>query len=209
MACPLTYTPWFPDAKDVIRRQWKTMIERDDSLERVLGKEPLMAKKRGKNVADRLVRAKLRDEPEPPVTAENDQPKPTFNIVPQSHKCGHTQCALCAVITESCAIRSTTTKTSHAIKKRLNCASTAVVYVITCAIPGCHKQYVGQTITTLRNRMCHERNHNPQGQWLVTPVDRELDYRTRLELESDWIRRLKTTGRFGLNSAAHGFNAGI
>ena len=227
-----THSPWFPDTGEIVRTEWQTMLSQDAGLRHTLGREPTIAYKRAKNIRDHITSARLKD-----VTVETEKtdvyddsraPPPPLEFTPQTTACGHAQCETCRSMTTSCAVRSTSTGRSHPIggrrRDRLSCKSKNVIYVITCAIAGCHKQYVGQTGDTLRARMrhhrnklrswdrkkiylhCNDRNHNPDGVWHVTPIQQETDHARRLDLEADWIRRLKTTGRFGLNKAARNTN---
>ena len=226
-----TFSPWFPNIKQLIHRQWQIMIDSDPQLESILGcHPPMIAYKRAKNISDHITRARLRGTSKPIKDVKNsDVPVPRLAITPVTTTCNHTQCGICHQITICSAIRSTTTGKSYplyfqnnntTINGRMTCASTNIIYVITCDVPRCHKQYVGQTGGTLRVRMrhhrnklrsqdtkkiylhCNGRNHNSKGLWKITPIQIEENHQRRLTLENQWITRLKTIGRFGLNKKA-------
>ena len=219
MIFPITRSPWFTRIERIATKNWRTMVLTDADLGDRLGNSIMFAHRRNRNVRDTVVRAKMRDEPDPPVLQTNTIDEPTLNIPYLTRQCGHSQCGTCPRMTKSCAIRSSVTKKTHPIHTRMDCSTTGVVYVITCAV--CSKQYVGQTGVTLRNRVRHhlnkmhggcnrkiyrhfnEKNHNPSGRWFITPIKRETDPKKRLKLECEWIGRLRTACRFGLNARVH------
>ena len=154
-----TYSPWFPDTGEIVRTEWQTMLSQDAVLRHTLGREPMIAYKRAKNIRDHITSARLKDvtvETEKTDVYDDSRAPPPLEFTPQTTACGHAQCETCRSMTTSCAVRSTSTRRSHPIggrgRDRLSCKSKNVIYVITCAIAGCHKQYVGQTGDTLRAR---------------------------------------------------------
>ena len=219
MIFPITRSPWFTRIERIATKNWRTMILTDTDLDDRLGNSIMFAHKRNRKVRDTVVRAKMRDEPHPPVLMTNTIDEPPLNITYLTRQSGHSQCGTCPRMTRSCDIRSSVTKRTHPIDTRMECTTTGVIYVITCAV--CSKQYVGQTGVTLRNRVRHhlnkmhggcnrkiyrhfnERNHNPSGRWFITPIQRETDPKKRLRLECEWVNRLRTAGRFGLNARVH------
>ena len=126
-------------------------------------------------------------------------------------------CATCPLMSTSRTITSTTNKKKHQIRQSFNCNSRNAVYVITCT--KCLQQYVGQTTTTVNQRI---RNHisdintsktdKPVAAHFtnqtcdvtnvnVTVIDSQLsnDVNTLLRLEESWIRILVTVHPSGMN----------
>ena len=145
-------------------------------------------------------------------------PIPTTNkiyrIPGNVHSCSTPGCATCPLLWCRGAISGTATYTKIKITQRLDCNSTNVIYVIQCT--HCHRQYVGKTSCTLRNRMLHHRNkffgtqtfrpllykHFDQHGWshfTVTPILQTTVDRLGVE-ETRLIDALNTVHPHGLNS---------
>ena len=104
---------------------------------------------------------------------------------------------------------------TYDIRGSFTCQSRNVVYLLTCSI--CNKRYIGETEQTLNGRCSgHESNirsnndnivskhykeyNHTSEDYVVTAIDRELDYNRRLRLEEAWIILLDTMYPKGLNS---------
>ena len=72
-----------------------------------------------------------------------------------AYECGITKCKSCSILNECDNISSRQTRKTYGIRGKLCCSSTNVVYSLQCLI--CNKQYIGETSTTLRERMNHHR----------------------------------------------------
>src|SRR5215469_4254203 len=68
-----------------------------------------------------------------------------------SKKCPKHKCIVCNYITEDCKFSSNCTRKTFHLKHNFNCKSKNIIYLVTCA--KCSKQYVGQTSTTLSDRI--------------------------------------------------------
>ena len=75
-----------------------------------------------------------------------------------AYKRGVTKCKGCSILNECDNISSRQTRKTCGIRGKLCCSSTNVVYSLQCLI--CNKQYIGETSTTLRERMNHHRSQN-------------------------------------------------
>ena len=73
-----------------------------------------------------------------------------------AYECGITKCKSCSILNECDNISSRQTRKTYGIRGKLCCSSTNVVYSLQCLI--CNKQYIGETSTTLRERMNHHRS---------------------------------------------------
>ena len=78
-------------------------------------------------------------------------------------RCSNINCKACNYIIESNSFTSTATKRTFTLKHNFNCKSKNIIYLITCNL--CFKQYVGQTSTSLAERLnnhlsCIRKNKN-------------------------------------------------
>ena len=114
----------------------------------------LVCKTNHPNIAKKVIRNAL-------ATDIQLNPIPTTNkiyrIPGNVRSCSTPGCATCPLLWCRGAISGTATYyTKIKITQRLDCNSTNVIYVIQCT--HCHRQYVGKTSVTLRNRTLHHRN---------------------------------------------------
>ena len=132
-------------------------------------------------------------------------------------RCDSSRCHACAFARPRKVFSVPSSGALFSIFLNLSCASTHVVYVISCST--CGSVYVGQTSNTLRQRISeHLRsirhpsrptaltNHfnGPCGLQAFTffAVDRSLSTSTRLAKESKWIRTFRSVHPNGLNCSA-------
>ena len=111
-------------------------------------------------------------------------------------------------------ITSHQTKSYYSINHIYSCDTKNAIYLLECSI--CHKQYVGETGTSVRIRLRHHRNmynshtnrpiyrhpatHNTDfSVYKLTIIDQESDSYHRKSKEAHWIKELKTKIPFGLN----------
>ena len=102
---------------------------------------PLVAYKRPRNLRDLLTSRPRAD----PIGPSKDRPNGTF-------PCEVARCKTCEVVRNIEAFRYKTNNT-HLVQEHFTCASTSVVYLISCGHPKCNAAYVGETGCTLRERM--------------------------------------------------------
>ena len=70
---------------------------------------------------------------------------------PEVKKCGVKRCGTCPYLKEGREFTFSTRNETFRVKHSMNCTSTNLVYVITCA--GCGQNYKGETGDVLRNRV--------------------------------------------------------
>ncbi|XP_062506414.1 uncharacterized protein LOC134182986 [Corticium candelabrum] len=95
-----TYSPWFPDTGEIVRTEWQTMLSQDEVLRHTLGREPMIAYKRAKNIRDHITSARLKDvtvETEKTDVYDDSRAPPHLEFTPQTTACGHAQCETCNV----------------------------------------------------------------------------------------------------------------
>jgi hypothetical protein len=79
-----------------------------------------------------------------------------FSIPQLINKCGSRNCATCPLLQTKNVFYSHTLNRRICIRNRFTCQSSNLIYVLQCPI--CDIQYVGQTKSTLRQRMVKHRN---------------------------------------------------
>ena len=153
-------------------------------------------------------------------TADYQNPitPPKSPLTTKPNKCNLRRCATCTHFNTDNYFQSTITNERFRIRFPFSCSSSNIIYLITCK--KCKKQYVGQTIKTLRERIYHHRSsiRTSQGRYIskhfslpghnisdltVQVIDRTTNNeQTKLhEREQFWIKRLTTLQPNGLNVA--------
>lgn len=98
---------------------------------------------------------------------------PSTNTTPMVKKCGRPNCGTCPHLIEGSTYNFHSGHT-FVVKNDFSCASKNLIYVIRCT--GCHKDYVGQSSLTLRQRMTVHR------QQLRDPTTRQIPLSGHLDL---------------------------
>ena len=75
---------------------------------------------------------------------------------PEVKICGTKRCGTCPYLKQGKEFTFSATNETFRIKHSMNCTSTNLIYVITCA--GCGHNYIGETGDVLRNRVTVERS---------------------------------------------------
>ena len=114
---------------------------------------PNITYKHSPNLSQLLVRAKLNENI--PTNLPTNQPPsiPTISFPAKSIKCRNSQCGTCQQLTSRSHYSSYQTKQYYSIPDIFSCDTTHAIYLLDCSI--CSKQYIGETRTTIRNRMKH------------------------------------------------------
>ena len=134
-------------------------------------------------------------------------------------RCPDTKCKACNYITESTNVTSSTNKRTYKLNSKFSCRSRNLIYLITCK--KCHKQYVGETGRTLKQRITDHisciRLHKdtPIGLHFnlpghdtkdlsIIPIEQLYDNSDSVAFrrmkESAWQRALQTLHPLGLNA---------
>ena len=126
------------------------------------------------------------------------------------------KCVTCPYMKRTNSITSNHTKEEYQIRGYFTCQSTHVIYAATCTIPGCGKQYVGESSNSLNSRfrghhhdiqyrkekpmaIHHNSNNHTGNDYEITAIDSERDKNKRLRLEEAWMLLLDTQEPRGLN----------
>ena len=126
--------------RDQVESTWD-LLGRSCSTRFIRDKNLVVGYRRPKNMRDFLVRARL-----PTVPTPETQP-----IAKRTReKCENPSCRYCSRINTTGKIRAAWDKKTHTVMRNVNCHSNNLIYCITCKT--CHKQYVGQTKNSLRQR---------------------------------------------------------
>ena len=134
------YNQKYGGLRDQVESTWD-LLGRSCSTRFIQNKNLVVGYRRPKNMRDLLVKARL-----PPSPNTDTTPKKKQECV----ICENPSCRYCQRINTSGKIHSARDKKSHNAMRNVNCHSNNLVYCITCK--QCHKQYVGQTKNSLRQR---------------------------------------------------------
>ena len=137
----ITYNPAIRSISSIIRKHFY-ILSTSPRCHYVFKTAPIVAFRRGNNLSNFLVRAKLRN------PSQNNRPR-------GSYQCGK-NCLTCTYISDGL-----TTYTFHStgetrfITHHINCNSKNVIYMVQCN--RCHKQYIGETKRRLKDRFNEHR----------------------------------------------------
>ena len=199
----------------ILNENWGVFANEDRTRTTILPKKPRVSYKHHKNLAEKLVRANLDVE-----VNTNILIHPTPGGITERHpakniKCRLTSCGTCPIISNRSEYYSFQTKIHYSINNIYSCDTKGGIYLLECN--HCGKQYVGESGTTIRNRMKHHRNaskarlnrpiyehiqsHNKESLdiYTLTIIDQIADIKHRKEKEMEYIMLLKTKIPFGLN----------
>ena len=171
--------------------------------------------KRAKNLKDILIRSRIR-------YTENPPQHPGISGTKHKNTCHRNTCRYCTCFNTSGRVKSTQTGRTYVVPDQICCESSNLVYLLTCNI--CNKQYVGQTLRPLRDRLRehfryieNRQDSQPLGrhfalpdhtglnlqvqvlEYIQTPPLLERSKLLRLEREKHWIHTLRSMEPFGLN----------
>jgi hypothetical protein len=137
-----------------------------------------------------------------------------------SYPCGKIKCNTCKFMETTTTYKSSNTTQSYRISGHFDCQSMCIIYLITCKL--CGIQYVGQTSSTMNNRLIghrfdirhqldkpisnhftelkHPTKHNMSNLRVIIMSKAPRDVTSRLLRETSHMRQLVTMEPFGLNS---------
>ena len=162
------FHPALPSISSILCKSWRIMIK-DPYLKEVFPEPPLVAYRKPKNssLREMLVKSKV---PEEMPTRSQRQTNGT-------KKCRKSGCMCCPFLQEGNTVTSTASNFTHKIKQSLTCATSNVIYRITCLKGQCNGlQYVGETGRPFKQRLADhigyirsERLDQPVGQHFNLP----------------------------------------
>jgi hypothetical protein len=201
----IEYNPSLPNIGFIINKYWDLLKLSNNPAVRELHKyKPVMAFRRPKNIKDFLVKTNF---------------QPQNNVKYESVKCNRPRCSHCSNIIESDSFTSSQYHTEFKLNYNTDCASSDVIYLITCK--RCNMQYVGQTSQKVSKRMNNHRfdinsytdpafstlvashfnqNDHSLNDFSFMSIDKVHNNMERLIKETYWIHKLGTVYPKGLNS---------
>ena len=213
-----TYHPAGGFLNDIIRKNWD-LLDRSSSTRPILNWKITKGFRRPKNLRDHLVRALCIN----PMDVQQDRRSNNLKKGKPKKRCSRPNCRYCPKLVKKGSINSPITGRKYNTIRNCDCETNNIIYCISCT--RCHKQYVGHTKRTLRERMCEHfrfisQNNNTHsvGRHFNTEDHRGLSdveifvlqfgrkdpdsaesLAIRLILELMWIHRLRSTTPMGLN----------
>ena len=196
----MQYDPRLPSITNITRRHWRSMVSRDPKLQEVFPDPPLVAYKVAPNLRSKLIRAKV-----PPVP----RTRPS-RAKPGMKRCAKPRCPACPYVQPGLTFSATATNYRADLTTEVDCTTTNLCYAISCGVPRCGKQYIGQTSKSLKERFAQhlgyvDRNMEATGRHFNLPGHSKSDMSVtiiekihnkevwaREELESMHIRRANT-----------------
>ena len=129
----ITYDPQLPKIPAILHKNWKVMVNSDQRLKKAFEKPPMACLKRGPNLSDSLVRARL-----PPKIGRG------------GNRAGDGEHLFVTGLASDKKSKVTQVTIYHNgmtinIKQPITCRDSYCLYVLSCKKPGCMKQYGGLT----------------------------------------------------------------
>ena len=216
-----TYNKQFTGLQDQVTTTWD-LLGRSNTTRFLQSKKVKVGYRRPKNLRDLLTRARL-----PPLDTDGDDSRNLTEsraLVIEKKGCENPKCRYCPRLNKSGKITSKSTGRTYTTRKNVDCTSNNLVYCISCK--KCGKQYVGQTMNTVKKRfqghfylMKHKKEDHEVSRHFNQPDHKGLDdveihilwfinhdakkdetKNIRLRYEFDWIHRLRTQIPLGLNT---------
>ena len=174
--------------------------------------------KNAHNLRRKLVRAKLTNFEDPPISKQSVSITMTPILRGHSAGCGTPNCKCCFSMSRKIRIVSSTNLNSFAVPPHTNCDSSHVVYLLECKKCLKGNQYVGQTKRSMSQRLAGHRAarwkkpHLPVYKHFDTKPDHNFERDVRVTIlekcnpgnllsrEKHWIEALSTIHPKGLNS---------
>ena len=182
---------------------------------------PCLSLSKTDNLAKALVRAKLKQYPDPPksttpITIQISKPG-KGNSMP----CGSRGCKCCATISRKCRVTSTHNNKTYPTQTYTCCATRNIIYLLECTKCTKGNQYIGHTPKPLQRKLTEHYTENkantnsPLYKHFLQKAEHDferdikvtiLKTTTRnhlLETENNWIKSMDTIYPKGLNSLFH------
>ena len=148
----ITYDPKLPLLPAILGRNWGVMVDTDPRLVKAFSKPPMVCLKRGKNLKEELVRARLPSRPCKVGTRSGAGPRLGFRCCKASKK----DCSMCPYTGKAADRKSVVGEVTinHSgtvlkLQQPITCRDACCLYILSCTKPGCGKQYGGLTFRPL------------------------------------------------------------
>ncbi len=183
--------------------------------------DPCLSLSKTDNLAKTLVRAKLKQYPDPPTSTTPITIEFTESKEGNSTPCGVHGCKCCTAISRKCRVTSTHNNKTYPTQRYTCCSTRNVIYMLECAKCTKGNQYIGQTSRPLKTRLTEHRaasttkTNLPLYKHFLQKTDHNFERDSRitilqattrnrlLEKENSWIKSMDTTYPKGLNSQFH------
>ena len=152
----IVYDSKLPHLPHILGKNWRVMVESDQRLKKAFHAPPMACLKRGPNLQDKLIRARLPARLGRQMSTRLPaSSRPGFSCC----KAGRRTCALCPFTGPAADKRAVVDQViiHHSgmvipIKQSITCRDTYCLYILSCKKPGCMQQYGGCTIRPLYKR---------------------------------------------------------
>lgn len=197
----------------ISRRELRAALQPPEDIPLV----PRICYKRNKNIADKVVRARLKNTATPSKGHRKVALTSTLTWRLASAPCGQTNCLCCQQMSRQETVFTSDGRCSFKLPLNTTCDTTKSVYLAECRKCNKCNRYIGQTARPLRERVAGHRAayknkknmplyrhlHRQQHQFAdlrFTVLETVTNEETLLEREKHWIRQLDTVLPKGLNS---------
>jgi hypothetical protein len=178
---------------------------------------PCLSLTKADNIAKKLVRAKLKEYPNPPTSTDPITIEPTKYNKGNSMPCRKPGCKCCDAISKKYRVTSTYNNQTFPTQKYTCCLTKNTVYLLECTKCTKRNQYIGRTSDTLNSRLAkHIENSTietnfPLYKHFLQKPDHNFERDTRITIlqattrtglpkaENSWIRKMNTIYPKGLN----------
>ena len=189
--------------------------------EKGLVPNPCLSLSKADNLAKTLVRAKLKQFPDPPKETAQITINATKPNEGNSMPCRTLGCKCCTAISKKCRVTSTYNNNTYPTQRYSCCSTRNVIYLLECRKCTKGNQYVGQTSRPLRKRLAEHRTasnvktHLPLYKHFLQKADHNFERDVRitilqattksslLKTENQWIKAMDTIYPRGLNSKSY------
>ena len=192
-----TYDPRLPSIPALLAQPWETMVQRDPRLRPAFLKPPQACYRRGQNLSDHLIRARL---PQPEVGWTRAAMRSRVVGMRSCGRGGRRQgCRLCPHLGAAADPRGVVkevvinhSKEVITIKEDLDCTTESCLYLLNCVKLGCGKQYIGETGRKLYERYKeHEDSAQDRGTTLNVGKPFQLPGHSRDDMEMVGLERVR------------------
>lgn len=143
VSCITTFTPKSHIIKNTIMKYWHLLCD-DPSLQGKFEDPPLFVSRRGPNLRNKLVKARVRSTPSQTLLAP---------LRDGNHPCGN--CAQCNSTHKTRTFKHPRSGKSYSVKGFITCKTKNVIYLLRCP---CDKVYVGKTTRSLKQRISEHKS---------------------------------------------------
>ena len=182
---------------------------------------PCLSLSKTDNIAKALVRAKLKQYPNPPKSTNPITIKVTKPETNNSIPCKSTGCKCCTTISQKCRVTSTHNNKTYPTQTYTCCATKNTVYLLECTKCTKGNQFIGHTSKPLRNRLTEHKTgiktntNSPLYKHFLQKADHNFERDISITIlkattkdnllksRNNWIKNMDTIYPKGLNGLFH------